>query len=279
MCFRCKKSSHFAGKCPEFKGKEDAKKGKAGVFALTQKETEKDPDVITGILSVFNIPAIILIDSSATNSFISASFHAKIENMCESVNDALEVSIPSGETIITNLMSKAVNFEVDVKNLEADLYLIDMRDFDIILGMDWRSCNHATIKCHERDVLFQKSGECEFTFFGTKVKTMPRVISMLKAQRMLRNSTSQGYLVSITSVQATKVTATDVPVVRNFVDVFPEDLFGIPPIDKWNSIDLVPGATPISKAPYRMAPNELQELKVQLQELLDKGFIRPSVSP
>jgi len=72
----------------------------------------------------------------------------------------------------------------------------------------------------------------------------------------------------------------DIPIVREFPDVFPEDLSGLPPDREIEfSIDLLPGSSPISKAPYRMAPVELRELKAQLQELLDKGFIRPTVSP
>ena len=69
-------------------------------------------------------------------------------------------------------------------------------------------------------------------------------------------------------------------IVREFLDVFPEELLGIPlerEVDL--SIESLPGTTPISRAPYKMAPNELKELKIQLQELLDKGLIRPSVSP
>ena len=69
-------------------------------------------------------------------------------------------------------------------------------------------------------------------------------------------------------------------VVNEYLDVFPEELPGLPPERELEfSIDLLPGTAPISKAPYRMAPVELQELKVQLKEMLDKGFIRPSVSP
>ena len=72
----------------------------------------------------------------------------------------------------------------------------------------------------------------------------------------------------------------DIPIVREFSDVFPKDLPRIPIDRKIEfSIDLLPGISPISKAPYRMAPTELKELKEQLQELLDKGFIRPSASP
>ena len=72
----------------------------------------------------------------------------------------------------------------------------------------------------------------------------------------------------------------DIPIVREFPDVFPKDLSGLPPGREIEfSIDLLPSSNPISKALYRMAPAELRELKAQLQELLDKGFIRPSVSP
>ncbi|KAL5544958.1 hypothetical protein UlMin_008742 [Ulmus minor] len=71
-----------------------------------------------------------------------------------------------------------------------------------------------------------------------------------------------------------------IAVVREFTDVFPEELPGLPPDREVSfEIDLIPGSAPVSKAPYRMAPAELKELQVQLQELLDKGFIRPSHSP
>ncbi|GJY84313.1 putative nucleotidyltransferase, ribonuclease H, partial [Tanacetum coccineum] len=72
----------------------------------------------------------------------------------------------------------------------------------------------------------------------------------------------------------------NIPIVREFEDVFPEDLSGLPPQRQVEfRIDLVPGATPIAKSPYRLAPSEMQELSGQLQELQDKGFIRPSHSP
>ncbi|GJZ33801.1 putative reverse transcriptase domain-containing protein [Tanacetum coccineum] len=72
----------------------------------------------------------------------------------------------------------------------------------------------------------------------------------------------------------------DVPIVRDFPDVFPEDLSGLPPTRQVEfQIDLVPGAAPVARAPYRLAPSEMKELSEQLQELSDKGFIRPSSSP
>ena len=72
----------------------------------------------------------------------------------------------------------------------------------------------------------------------------------------------------------------DIPIVRDYPDVFPKDLPGLPPDREVEfTIDLALETAPISKAPYRMTPMELKELKIQIQELLDKGFIRPSVSP
>ena len=72
----------------------------------------------------------------------------------------------------------------------------------------------------------------------------------------------------------------DIPIVREFTDVFPEELLGIVPDREIEfTIDLVPGASPVSIDPYQMAPAELFELKTQLSDYLDKGFIQPSMSP
>ncbi|GKF85081.1 hypothetical protein Tco_0249979 [Tanacetum coccineum] len=72
----------------------------------------------------------------------------------------------------------------------------------------------------------------------------------------------------------------DIPVVREFPKVFPEDLPGLPPVRQEEfQIDLIPGATHVARAPYRLAPSEMQELSNQLQELAERGFIRPSTSP
>ncbi|GKG25743.1 hypothetical protein Tco_0398889 [Tanacetum coccineum] len=70
----------------------------------------------------------------------------------------------------------------------------------------------------------------------------------------------------------------DIPVVREFPEVFPEDLPGLPPVRQVDfQINLIPGATPVARAPYRLAHSEMQELSNQLQELADRGFIRPGM--
>ncbi|GKC37409.1 hypothetical protein Tco_1049793 [Tanacetum coccineum] len=72
----------------------------------------------------------------------------------------------------------------------------------------------------------------------------------------------------------------DIPVVREFLEVFPEDLPGLPPVRQVEfQTDLIPGAAPVARAPYRLDPSKMQELSNHLQELADRGFIRPSTSP
>ncbi|GJU43937.1 hypothetical protein Tco_1201203 [Tanacetum coccineum] len=106
-----------------------------------------------------------------------------------------------------------------------------------------------------------------------------KIISALKARTLLSHG-CEGFLATIHDTTSDVSSIHDQPIVSEFQDVFPEELPGIPPIrDVEFNIELIPGAEPISKAPYRMAPIELKELKDQLQELLERGFIRPSVSP
>jgi hypothetical protein len=87
-------------------------------------------------------------------------------------------------------------------------------------------------------------------------------------------------LAHVRELKKGSIDLTSIPVIREFRDVFLEELSGLPPVREIEvSIETIPGVSPIAQSPYRMAPMELVELKVQLQELLDKGFIRPSNSP
>ena len=127
---------------------------------------------------------------------------------------------------------------------------------------------------------FSPEGEEPFVFVGSMfVSRVPR-ISALKAKELLNQGYS-GYLAYVTDVDRPEESGPgETRIVCEYLDVFPENLPGLPPKREIEfAIDLLPGTEPVSKAPYRMAPTELKELKVQLQELLDMGFIRPSYSP
>lgn len=155
-----------------------------------------------------------------------------------------------------------------------------MRDLDVILGMDWLRKYQADTKCLEREVTLHLPNKEEIALFGERSKTPPKVIYTMKAMKMLEKNNYQGFVVNLKGDQKLELNAADVPIVRDFSDIFPEDQPGVPPARQVEfTIDLVLRATSISKAPYRIAPKKLEELKVQIQSLLDLGFIRPSVSP
>ncbi|KAD5960858.1 hypothetical protein E3N88_12330 [Mikania micrantha] len=156
---------------------------------------------------------------------------------------------------------------------------MQMGDFDIILGMDWLTRHHVTIDCHSRRVVFGDFHHPDLVYQGIQPHKSLKIISTLKAQKLISHG-CVGFLASIIDTSVGEASIDSHPVVCEYPDVFPDELPGLPPDREIEfSIDLIPGAQPISKAPYRMAPLELKELKEQLQELLELGFIRPSVSP
>ena len=130
----------------------------------------------------------------------------------------------------------------------------------------------------KRVALRTPSGE-EVTFINERSNHLSNVISVATARTMVRNG-CEAYLAYVINTKKAEPSLSDIPSVCDYPDVFPEELPGLPPQREIKfAIDVVPGATPASITPYRMAPMELKELKLQLQELLEKGFIRPSISP
>ena len=147
--------------------------------------------------------------------------------------------------------------------LHVDLILLKLHDFDIILGMDWLETHHALVDCFAKNVTFHIPGQLEFSFERSSGDIPIQLISVMKARSLLKKG-CEGYLAYI--VRDDKdVKLEDIPIVRDFPDVFPEELHGLPPKREVEfTIELVSGTTPISKAPYRMAPLELKELITQL---------------
>ncbi|KAL0549604.1 hypothetical protein IC582_014090 [Cucumis melo] len=283
-CFKCRQEGHTADRCPlrlmgiaQNQGAGAPHQGR--VFATNRTEAEKAGTVVTGTLPVLGHFALVLFDSGSSHSFISSAFvsHARLE--VEPLHHVLSVSTPSGECMLSKEKVKACQIEIAGHVIEVTLIVLDMLDFDVILGMDWLAANHASIDCSRKEVTFNPPSMASFKFKGGGSKSLPQVISAIRASKLLNQGT-WGILASVVDTREADVSLSSEPVVRDYPDVFPEELPGLPPHREVEfAIELEPGTVPISRAPYRMAPAELKELKVQLQKLLDKGFIRPSVSP
>ncbi|KAM2408916.1 hypothetical protein ACFX1X_027884 [Malus domestica] len=163
--------------------------------------------------------------------------------------------------------------------MPANLILLHIVDFDVILGTDWSHYNRAKIDCYGKTVTFHRPGLPEVTFIGKPSGVRHGVISAMKAKRLLSKG-CQGYLAHVVLNDNAPSSVEDVRVVRHFPNVFSNDLPRLPlDRDVKFTIDLFPGTNHISLTPYRMASAELKELKIQFSELVDKGFIQPSTSP
>jgi hypothetical protein len=159
----------------------------------------------------------------------------------------------------------------------ANLVVIPLESFDVILGMDWLSQYQAVISCFWKTVSLQAPSGREVIFVGSAMKYSLALLCLLFPDRWTRKS---GILFSMVDGNEVDLPLEDLRVVCHYPDVFPTELPSIPPErDVVFEIKLVPGTQPIHKTLYRMAPKEQVELKQQLDDLLAKGFIRPSKSP
>ena len=145
--------------------------------------------------------------------------------------------------------------------------------------MDLLASNYASMDCFSKEVILRQPRLPVVIFYGKRRRAPSGLISAIFTRWLLQKC-CKGYLAHVVYARSDEVRLEDVPVVREFLDVFPDDLLDLPPKRETNfSIGLVPGTAPISLPPYRMAPAKLKELKAQLQELVDGGFIRPIISP
>ena len=246
---------------------------------MTRQEAQATSDVVTGTLSIFGDDARVLIDPGATHSFISREYVARVEMTPVPLGCGLEIATPTGESLWPSQMLKGSLFSIEGQVMEVDLILIDLKGLDVILGMDCLASNYASMDCFRNEVIFRRPGLPVVVFYGERRRAPSGLIFAISARCLLQKG-CKGYLAHVVNTRSREVRLEDVLVVRDFLDVFHDDLPGLPLERELDfPIDLVPGTAPISLPPYRMAPAELKELKTQLQELVDRGFSRPSISP
>ena len=219
--------------------------------------------------------ARILFDSGASHSFIAASCVRELGLEVETLEEPMHVSSPIGSRVSVDMICRGCELEISGILLRLDLRVMDMTEFDTILRMDWLTTHRVVIDCGHRKVTAYTQDGTRVKFQGDKHNSLPQAVYDSRWHGQL-----MGWLASLTLEDEVRWDL-DLPrVVCEYEDVFPDELPGLPPSrDVDFRIELHPGTSPISMVPHRMAQVELHELKVQIQELLGKGFIRPSTSP
>ena len=168
----------------------------AQVFSVTQQEAYASPDVITGMISVYDHDAYALVDPGATHSFISVPFTERHQIESQPIDGRMVVSVPNGDTMISGRIVSGSRLVIQNKDFPADLIVLSIHDFDIILGMDWLSKHRATLDCYKKEVRLVRPEEPGVIFRGIRREITPSLINAMTASKMLRKG-CQGYLAFI----------------------------------------------------------------------------------
>ncbi|GJW92356.1 putative reverse transcriptase domain-containing protein [Tanacetum coccineum] len=257
-CFGCREKGHYGNKFPKRKDQQDGgARGRA--YVMRTREPHQDPNVVTDTFLLNNHYASILFDSGADKSFMSTDFSTLIDIDPSTLDISYDVELANGKVVSTNTVLCGCTLNLLNHPFRIDLLPTKLGSFDVIVGMDWLTKHTAEIICYEKIIcILLPNGETLEVHRERLEKDQKRLSSMKTDEKKLK----------------------DIPIVHDFPEVFPEDLSGLPPTREVEfCIDLILGAMPVAKSPYRLAPSKMKELANQLKELQDKGFIGPSHSP
>ena len=140
----------------------------------------------------------------------------------------MRVSLPAGDPLFSDRVVKDSRVLIGGQEFPANLVALDMRDFDVVLGMDWLSRHRATLDCYKKEVKLHRPGKLEVKFRGISRELSSNMISTMAAQRMLRKG-YQGYLAYVVETGKEGTMVDEIPFVREFSEVFPYDIARLPP--------------------------------------------------
>ncbi|GKB50907.1 putative reverse transcriptase domain-containing protein [Tanacetum coccineum] len=254
-CYECERQGHYRSECPKLRNQNRRNKAgnktgnneaKARAYAIGVGGANPDSNVVTCTFLLNNRYATMLFDLGADRSFVSTTFSAFLDVIPSTLDVSYAVELADGRILETNVILRGCTLGLLGHPFDIDLMPVELGSFDVIIG---DGCNG-----------------------GSKSKLS--IISCTKTQKYIQKGCQN------TDDKSKEKRLKDVPIVWDFPKVFPEDLHRLPPsLQVELQIDLVPGAAPVARSPYHLAPSKMQELSTQLQELSDKGFIRPSSAP
>nr|GEV31567.1 putative reverse transcriptase domain-containing protein [Tanacetum cinerariifolium] len=213
-------------------------KGRA--FMLEPKEARQDPNIMTGTFTLNNHFATTLFDSRADYSFISTTFIPLLGIEPSELGFRYEIEITSGQLVEIDKVIKGCKLEIEGHVFNIDLIPFRHGSFDVIIGMDWLSNHKAKIICHEKVVRIPLLDGKVLRVLGKRPKEKARLLMSTKTRDKKQE---------------------EIFMVRDFPEVFLDDLLGFPPLQEIEfQVELTPGAIPVAKSPYCLAPSELEEL-------------------
>nr|GFA93497.1 putative reverse transcriptase domain-containing protein [Tanacetum cinerariifolium] len=268
---------HKSFECPKKADRRDGNvQGQAYFFR--DAEHNQGPNVVTGTFLLNNHYATMLFDSRTDKIFVDIKFSHLIDIKPVKLNSSYEVELAVGKVVSTNSILRGCTLNLLSHLFDINLMPIELSTFDVKGGMDWLVERDALIVCGRKEVHVPYRNKTLVVKSDSGISRL-KVISCIKARKYIETG-SQLFIAKVTEKEPAKKQLQDVPVICNFPEVFLGDLPGLPPPRQVEfKIELILGAAPVARAPYRLAPSELKELSNQLKELSEKGFIRLISSP
>ncbi|XP_027362595.1 uncharacterized protein LOC113870198 [Abrus precatorius] len=234
------------------------------VYTMSGTEDTHSDDLIQGACVINGVSLRVLYDSGAMHSFISNDCVRQLELPISHMTGNLIVSTPAGPSIATSLVCRDCHIYLEGQEFIVNLICLPLSDLDVILGMDWLSANHVMLDCPNKKLAFSLNNV-------ERTKEETQESQDAHCTRDPRDAKTQIFTVFAIGDPKDDPVLDEISIVCEYPEVFPENVPGLPSEREVEfSIDLVPGAGPVSMAPYRMSPVELVELKQQVEELLGK---------
>jgi hypothetical protein len=223
LCYKCNNKGHYANDCPEKKAKEGFKPNpfqKGHVNHVNVEEVQEEHNAVIGTLLLNKFPAIVLFDTGASHSFISRVFVDRNSIPTESIPTPIKISSPTGE-LVAAFGCRNLSLDIGAYSFPTSVIVLESQGLDVILGMNWMTEYEGVIDCAKRSVTLT-TPEKKCIHFKSTFELRETKVNSLKG-----------------------VSPEDVPIVREYPDVFPEELPGMPPDrDVEFLIDLMPGTGP-----------------------------------
>ncbi|XP_071718773.1 uncharacterized protein [Rutidosis leptorrhynchoides] len=207
----------------------------------------------------------MLFDSGANMSYVSLKYASTLDCPLCDLGSPLQVEITDGRFSVANGVYRNCFIDFGTEKFDIDLVPITLGEFDVIVGIDWLDHYRDNLTCHEKFVRVRTPGGGELIVYGEARRRPVPICTYARAHRLV-SSRGMAYLAHVVDTRDEPPSIKTIPIVNEFVDVFPDELPGVPQVRKVElRIELVLGANPISKTPYRLAPTEMHELLNQTQ--------------
>ncbi|XP_071727615.1 uncharacterized protein [Rutidosis leptorrhynchoides] len=225
---------------------------------------------------VSNCYATVLFDSGEDRSYMSTEFCALFTEKTQALEFKRLIEVSNGKVMKVDNVYKNYDMILADKHFKINLLPFELGSFDVVIGMDWLRSLRTAIMCYEKTINIPLENGETLIIQGEMSGSKLNIISCIKTRKYLMKR-YQAILAHVKEVKPKEKRIEDVLVVRDFTEVFPEELPGLPPQRQVEfRIYLTPGVAPIANAPYRLAPSEMKGLSNQLHELLEKASITNS---